>query len=153
MIDLARVFPEFVFELKDMPDVVLDGELVMLGEKGHPAFERLFRRAAMRRPQMIGQATATEPAAIFAFDLLSLRGQDLREIPLIERKRLLREVLRRPPKRIETWSGLADCRNFSLDSFRESRRIWRPIFDTGQGDIVQPAAARTLFHGQWPGPC
>ena len=34
------------------------------------------------------------PAAIFAFDLLELRGKDVRTLPLLKRKQLLGEELR-----------------------------------------------------------
>src|SRR5215831_17596875 len=52
---------------------VLDGEIVHLDAEGKPRFYDLMRR---RTPQHY-----------YAFDLLWLDGRDLRELPLIERKR------------------------------------------------------------------
>lgn len=61
-------------------DAILDGEIVCLDGDGRPQFnELLFRRG--------------EPC-FYAFDLLSLDGDDLRDRPLLERKRLLRRILR-----------------------------------------------------------
>ena len=61
---------------------VLDGEIVHLGPDGTPQFYDLMRR---RTPQHY-----------FAFDLLWLDGRDLRDVPLVERKRLLRSLV--PPQ-------------------------------------------------------
>ena len=48
-IDLSRSFPELVIALEALPQAVIDGELVLLDSEGRPSFEKLFRRAAMRR--------------------------------------------------------------------------------------------------------
>ena len=92
--DLARWFPEIVACVRELPNVVLDGELVVLDEKGKPEFERLSRRARTRNPISIEAATRSDPAAVFAFDLLSLRGKDVRGLPLLKRKELVADVLR-----------------------------------------------------------
>ena len=93
-LDLARAFPELVVELEGLPDLVLDGELVVLNEEGKPQFESLRRWARMTRlpPR---RASPHEAAAIFAFDILSLAGEDLRNLPLLERKAMLQRVLRK----------------------------------------------------------
>jgi bifunctional non-homologous end joining protein LigD len=63
-------------------DAVIDGEVVCLDGDGRPQFrELLFSRAV---PSFV------------AFDLLALDGRDVRRLPLLERKRLLRRVI---PKR------------------------------------------------------
>src|SRR5215831_11448172 len=61
---------------------VLDGEIVHLDAEGKPRFYNLMRR---RTPQHY-----------YAFDLLWLDGTDLRELPLIERKRRLKRLIRPP---------------------------------------------------------
>jgi bifunctional non-homologous end joining protein LigD len=62
--------------------MVLDGELVVLDDQGRAQFEPLRRRALMRNPKSIVAASRETPAAVFAFDLIALRGQDLRSYPL-----------------------------------------------------------------------
>jgi bifunctional non-homologous end joining protein LigD len=58
---------------------VLDGEIVCLNDRGEPQFaDLLYRR--------------DEPW-FYAFDLLWLDGQDLRDLPLVERKRRLRALV------------------------------------------------------------
>ena len=58
---------------------ILDGELVCLDDEGKSRFNQLLRRRA-------------EPA-FYAFDLLWLNGKDLRQLPLIERKKRLRQLI------------------------------------------------------------
>jgi bifunctional non-homologous end joining protein LigD len=60
---------------------------VALNESGMPAFYRLMRRKCH--------------AVYYAFDLLWLAGKDLRELPLLERKKILRSIL---PKK-SSWIG------------------------------------------------
>src|SRR5688572_17550310 len=88
------VFPEIEGALARLSfDVVLDGEVVVLDDGGRPSFQRLQKRVQLRRAPDIERAAARHPATMFAFDLLALEGYDLRELPLVERKRLLREVV------------------------------------------------------------
>jgi bifunctional non-homologous end joining protein LigD len=49
----------------------------------------------MRDPKSIAHAVKVTPAAVFAFDLVALRGRDLRALPLLARKEmLLKDVLK-----------------------------------------------------------
>jgi bifunctional non-homologous end joining protein LigD len=75
-----------------LPDLVFDGELVVLDTEGRPQFDRLRRRCAMRNPLTMMQAARDDPAAIFAFDLLELRGKDQRKQPLLKRKEALKNT-------------------------------------------------------------
>jgi len=79
---MALAFPELVEDLAKLPDLVLDGELVILDAQGHPQFEQLRRRALMSRRINIEHAAQTGPAAIVAFDLLMLEDKDLRKLLL-----------------------------------------------------------------------
>jgi bifunctional non-homologous end joining protein LigD len=92
--DLAHCFPEIVACLRVLPDLVLDGELVVLDEHGKPQFERLRRRALLKKHTSVEHAASVEPAAIFAFDILSLRGKDIRKLALVKRKAALENILR-----------------------------------------------------------
>ncbi|HZR84756.1 MAG TPA: hypothetical protein VFD92_26915 [Candidatus Binatia bacterium] len=76
--DLCR---DLAAELRCSKGAVLDGEIVCLDDDGTPVFEDLFRRRG-------------QPVFV-AFDLLELDGRDLRDLPLIDRKRRLRRVVPR----------------------------------------------------------
>ncbi len=60
-------------------NTILDGEIVCLDSQGVSQFNELFSRRG--RP------------VFYAFDLLWLDGQDLRGLPLIERKKRLHELI------------------------------------------------------------
>jgi bifunctional non-homologous end joining protein LigD len=93
--DLLPCFPEIDECLRELPDIVFDGELVVLDDQGKPQFERLRRRALLKKGARVEQAARLDAAVLFAFDILSLRGKDLRKLPLVKRKEILQDALRR----------------------------------------------------------
>src|SRR5579863_6910336 len=62
----------------------LDGEAAVLDERGVPDFQALQNAFDADRPQDI---------VLFLFDLAYLNGYDLREVPLVQRRALLRALL------------------------------------------------------------
>jgi len=92
---LARYFPELVKALSHLPDMILDGEIVIAGPRGLQ-FETLQLRlhpAASR----IAKLAAEIPASFVAFDLLARGELDLRSEPLIARRAALEAVLASAP--------------------------------------------------------
>jgi bifunctional non-homologous end joining protein LigD len=73
---------------------IVDGEIAALNERGVPSFELLQRRINVADASSVATLARHHPVVFYAFDLLYLDGRDLRGLPLIERKRLLKEVLR-----------------------------------------------------------
>ena len=65
---------------------VLDGEIACIDESGRPIFQDLL----FRQRQCL----------YFAFDLLFLNGDDLRELPLVERKARLKTLIRKHRSRM-----------------------------------------------------
>jgi bifunctional non-homologous end joining protein LigD len=72
---------------------ILDGEIAALDEKGVARFELIQPRIAQSDPNAVSHMARSRPVVYFAFDLLYLNGYDLRQAPLIERKRLLESIL------------------------------------------------------------
>jgi len=93
--DATSVYPDVARALRALPfgDLVLDGELVVLDEESRPSFQRLQRRAQQRRSIDIQRAALELPATCYVFDLLAFEGFDVRPLPLIERKRLVKMLL------------------------------------------------------------
>ncbi|MBK7860668.1 MAG: DNA ligase D [Archangiaceae bacterium] len=93
--DATAQFPEIAQALEAVPgpDFVLDGELVIQDQRGHPIFEQLLKRSTLKHPREIEALRREKPAVYFAFDLLVLDGRDLRKLPLRERKALLAQVI------------------------------------------------------------
>ncbi|HTM48074.1 MAG TPA: DNA ligase D [Bryobacteraceae bacterium] len=84
------VLPHFV----DAREAVLDGEICVLDERGRPRFNLIQNRIMVSDPASIAALARSKPATLFLFDLLYLDGHDLRAIPLVERKKLLKAVVR-----------------------------------------------------------
>ena len=91
--DFSDRFPELTAELLDLPELLLDGELVVVDSEGHPQFERLLRRSRLKRASDIEHGARTDPACFFAFDVLEIAGEDLRSRPLTDRKAILYDAI------------------------------------------------------------
>ena len=68
-------------------DAVLDGEIVVLNEKGFPDFQKIQHY----------EDNTNFPLVYYVFDLLALGGQALYDQPLIERKALLKKLVGKDP--------------------------------------------------------
>lgn len=88
-------FPEITRTLRALPfaDFVLDGEVVVLDPDAKPNFQRLQKRAQLLRGRDVDRAMREHPVTLYAFDLLGFEDFDLRPLPLVERKALLRSML------------------------------------------------------------
>ena len=96
-LDYTDVFPEIVRAMKALPHdaCILDGEVVVMDAQGKPSFARLQRRGRLTNPLGAGQAAVELPATYFAFDLIAFENLDVRSVPLVERRRLLTEIVPR----------------------------------------------------------
>ncbi|MGH7899367.1 MAG: non-homologous end-joining DNA ligase, partial [Candidatus Binatia bacterium] len=95
--EVTATFPEIARAAAALPfdHVVLDGEVVVLDEAGHPSFQRLQKRVQLLRSADIERATIDLPATAFLFDIFGFGDFDLRPLPLIQRKDILRLVVPR----------------------------------------------------------
>jgi bifunctional non-homologous end joining protein LigD len=140
-------------------NVITDGEITALDDKGKSSFQFLQSYGIDKNP----------PLVYYAFDLLFLEGTDLRSRPLIERRKLLAKVLKKAPDNIrfsEELRGnrgelLRVARQFQLegfiakrpDSLYESGRrsgAWVKVKLTQQQEFViggytQPEGSRKYF--------
>ncbi len=91
-LDWTEKFQAIADEAKALPDVLIDGEIVALDSHGVPDFSGL--QAALSDGK-------TDDLIFFAFDLLFVEGEDLRRMPLAERKARLKELLENRGKRKE----------------------------------------------------
>ncbi|HUS01577.1 MAG TPA: non-homologous end-joining DNA ligase, partial [Chitinophagaceae bacterium] len=77
-------YPVVVNELKKIKaDAVIDGEIVVLNDEGHPEFQLLQHYEENRH----------RPIQFYSFDVLSLNGKDTTQLPLVERKELLQGII------------------------------------------------------------
>jgi bifunctional non-homologous end joining protein LigD len=141
-LDLTGRFPAVaaaVSKLK-LAEVVLDGEIVALDEKGAPRF------------QLLQQGEHRERIAFF--DVLWLDGEDLRKRPYLERRAILEKLLRRAPAAVSVsevldmsgeealklaaksgWEGIIAKRNTSLYEGRRSKE-WLKVKAINEQEFV-----------------
>ena len=96
--DITREYPELadLAEHVDAREAWLDGEIVVLDAEGRSDFQKLQLRFGVRHPT--AKLIEESPVVYCVFDLLYLDGHDLQNVPLIERKNLLRQILRQDEK-------------------------------------------------------
>ncbi|HET7884680.1 MAG TPA: DNA ligase D, partial [Bradyrhizobium sp.] len=73
-----------------LPDAMIDGEIVALDHNGAPNFSAL--QAAISDGK-------TDRLVFYAFDLLFAEGEDLRRLPLVERKARLKRLIEALPRK------------------------------------------------------
>lgn len=141
-IDLKTRFPHVARALETWkaPEMVLDGEIVALDEKGAPRFQLL--------------QGGEHAEKLFVFDVIWLDGRDLRRLPYTERRALLEKALRRAPAAVKVsqivrgpgkealdraaaagYEGLIAKRNTSLYENRRSRE-WLKLKALNQQELV-----------------
>lgn len=70
-------------------DLLVDGEVIALNDRGIPDFRVLQHRMHVRKAGEAARLAESIPATLMAFDLLRLDGEDLTGRPLTERRELL----------------------------------------------------------------
>ncbi len=150
-LDLAPRFPRIFDALQKIKtkEVVVDGEVVVLDEKGAPRF------------QLLQQSGGKE--LLVLFDILWLDGKDLRKLPYEERRKILQKTFAKSPANISVsqtldmsgekalalaakggWEGLIAKRKGSIYEPRRSKE-WLKVKAIQQQEFVivgwQPSSA------------
>jgi len=116
-LDWTSKYPSITRAAANLPDAIIDGEICALDESGAPDFAAL--QAALSEGK-------TDALVYFAFDLLFEGGEDLRALPLAERK--------------------ARLQNFLADAGEDARLRFVEHFETG-GEAVLRSACRLNLEG------
>jgi DNA ligase-1 len=111
-------YPELVLVAEKLPDgVVVDGEILAWDENGVMPFSVLQKRIGRDK---LGQKILREaPVGFLAYDLLEEQGDDLRDLPMADRRHRLEAVVQEVGKPLMTsslldetsWSALAETRD------------------------------------------
>jgi len=88
-------YPELqkIYENVNASKVVLDGEIVIF-KNGKPDFQALQEREQVGEKTRIEILSQLNPATYVVFDILHKDGKDLIDLPLMERKKILRETVK-----------------------------------------------------------
>ncbi len=102
--DTTLAYPEVERAVQTLAPgrVVLDGEVVAFDEKGLPNFQRLAQRIHLSDDRKnkasfgggnVGWAVLAVPVVYLVFDILALGPYDLRSLPLVCRREILKKVV------------------------------------------------------------
>jgi bifunctional non-homologous end joining protein LigD len=102
--DTTLAYPEVERAVQSLAParVVLDGEVVAFDEKGLPNFQRLAQRIHLSDDRKnkasfggghVGWAVLAVPVVYLVFDVLALGPYDLRHLPLVCRREILKKLL------------------------------------------------------------
>ena len=90
--DVTTAWPD-VADGRDRPrDLLVDGEVIALNERGLPDFRVLQDRMHVRNARTAARLAESLPATYMVFDLLRLDGEDLTGLPLVERRERLADL-------------------------------------------------------------
>ena len=92
--DVTGSYPELraMAESLGSRQVILDGEIVAMDERGRPSFEALQARMHVTNAAQVRRLATQVPATFLAFDVLHLDGRSLLDEPYTERRRLLESL-------------------------------------------------------------
>ena len=139
-------FPEIVESLRELaPGTVLDGELLAWDGDAPLPFHALQRR--IQRKSVSAKLRAEVPVRFVAYDLLEEGGEDLRALPLAERRARLATLVPRvdlphlglaPIVEAPDWEGLAALRETSRERGVEGLMLKRRDAAYGAGRVRGP---------------
>jgi DNA ligase D-like protein (predicted ligase)/DNA ligase D-like protein (predicted 3'-phosphoesterase) len=91
--ELKQNFPELEELLGLGSNLVVDGEIIVMRE-GKPDFQTLLERGQAVSRSEIERQTQRTPVTYIVFDILEKDGKSLTQLPLMERKKILKESLK-----------------------------------------------------------
>lgn len=92
--DATVAFPELAacgeaLRQRGVTDVLVDGEVALLGADGNPSFAALGPRMHVGNARRAEELAAAAPATLVVFDIVRLAGEDLCPMPYWRRRELL----------------------------------------------------------------
>ena len=112
-IDYTRRLQEVVVSASKISgDFIIDGEVICLDQQGRNDFVACQRRCSTQDLAGIYFLMHQHPAYFYAFDILSLNGEDLTDLQYIERKQVLKGLLSQPTESIRYLPHRFDLEEF-----------------------------------------
>jgi bifunctional non-homologous end joining protein LigD len=134
-LDWTGRFTAIAKDAESLPDCMIDGEIVALDDRGLPSFSALQTALSEEK---------SEDLVLFAFDLLFEGREDLRTLPLADRKARLKALL--------SASGVSGRLHFVAHLQSSARDVYASACKMGLEGIVskqQAAPYRSGRSGSW----
>jgi ATP-dependent DNA ligase len=149
--DLTRYFPELRFPAGRY---ILDGEIVIHGPSGHQEFELLGQRIhpAASRVAMLAEKT---PATFIAFDLLARDDDVLLELPYLERRAALEDLVQAPVELTPMVRTTGEAEHWLQEAegviAKEAAAVYRPGERVGMVKVKRVRTIDAVVMGWRPG--
>jgi bifunctional non-homologous end joining protein LigD len=145
---ITHRYPELLSQLKSdincKESAILDGEIVVLNEKGVPDFQEHQRRMNVDRSKDIERLAKEIPSTYYFFDILYIDGRNVQTLPFVERRQILSNVIMSndririsdfiEEKGIEAFEKIKD---FNLEGMMAKRKSSRYIQGTRSADWLK----------------
>jgi len=145
---ITHRYPELLSPLKSAinckKSAVLDGEIVILNEKGFPDFQEHQRRMNVDHPKDIERLAKEIPSTYYFFDILYIDGRNIQTLPFVERRQILSSVIISndririsdfiEEKGIEAFEKIKD---FNLEGMMAKRKFSKYIRGTRSADWLK----------------
>ncbi|MBS3970250.1 MAG: DNA ligase [Clostridia bacterium] len=94
----TRQYPEIVESLDKLPrGIILDGEIITLGQDMKPNFRRVLKRDLAKNSMKISQLIERIPVYYMVFDIVYYANKNIADRPLTQRQEILEKVLCQNP--------------------------------------------------------
>ena len=122
--ELRYNFPELAELSLLAKNLVVDGEIIVMRE-GKPDFQALLERGQAVSAREIERRSGQAPATYIVFDVLEKDGESLTKLPLMERKKILKD-------------SLTEGKNVLLSDFIEEKgeAYYRLVVDKGLEGVM-----------------
>lgn len=137
---ISHQFPEIIEALNTLPDgTVLDGEIIAYKEGRPLPFADLQRR--LGRKNVSKSIIDKTPTIFMIYDILEVRGVDIRSLPMSERRSILMQFIFHSPLlilseeiRCQEWDNVKALRLESRERANEGIMLkkWDSIYGTGR---------------------
>jgi bifunctional non-homologous end joining protein LigD len=115
-------------------DLLVDGEVIALNERGLPDFRVLQDRMHVRNAASAARLAERLPATYMVFDVMRLDGRDLTSMPLGERRKILRDL------------GLEHSTWQVPDAYDDGPMLFEATFEQGlEGIVSKRLTSRYVF--------
>jgi len=145
---ITHRYPELLSQLKSAinckESAILDGEIVVLNEKGFPDFQEHQRRMNVDHSKDIERLAKEIPSTYYFFDILYIDGRNVQTLPFVERRQILSNVVMSndririsdfiEDKGIEAFEKIKD---FKLEGMMAKRKSSRYIQGTRSADWLK----------------
>jgi bifunctional non-homologous end joining protein LigD len=138
----TEFYPEVrkINEVIQADNIVLDGEMVVLDDKGFPSFHNALVRETVKSQRNLQYYLRNYPVRFMVFDVLQYNSRLLTDLPIHERKTILTELLS---------PAVKDCDTISISEvYTDGNLLYQKMKQNNMEGIVSKKINSTYISGK-----